>query len=272
MPKCLLPGFVGFLLAVLIGLPLTGCATKPELDAPRVTIAPYDRSGGDVLWALAPLRNESATTVVDPLAMSDRVVEAIEQVQGVRCLPMNRTLETMRAIKMPMVRSPADAQRLGDAMGVDAIVVGAITAYDPYDPKIGLALSLIPRTSAMNGMASPSTTTLNSRAVQSSPVEIAPSTPLGEPVSSVSELYDGKNQGVQMDVREYAEGRADKQSAAGWRRYLRSADLFAEFVAYRTVDQLVQSETLRLARLHPNPKQTVPAKPETANQNSSAGH
>lgn len=231
---------------------LGACATKPELDAPRMTVAPYDQSGGDVLWALAPLRNESATTVVDPLATSDRVVEAIEQVHGVRCLPMNRTLETMRALRMPMVRSPADAQKLGDAMGVDAIVVGAITSYDPYDPRIGLALSLVPRTAAMNGVFIAPSTTLDSRTVQSSAVEVIPVTALGEPSSTVSELYDGKNHAVQMDVRTYAEGRSDKASAAGWRRYLRSVDLFVEFAAYRTVDQLMQAETLRLAKLHPN--------------------
>lgn len=247
---------------------LGACATKPELDAPRMTIAPYDHAGGDVLWALAPLRNESATTVVDPLATSDRVVEAIEQVNGVRCLPMNRTLETMRALRMPMVRSPADAQKLGDAMGVDAIVVGAITSYDPYDPRIGLALSLVPRTAAMNGVFRPVEKSLDSRTVQSSPVEMIPVTALGEPSSSVSELFDGKNHAVQMDVRMYAEGRADKASAAGWRRYLRSVDLFAEFVAYRTVDQLMQAETIRLAKLHPLPTQNTNKNPPEAVANA----
>ncbi|MGH7242102.1 MAG: CsgG/HfaB family protein [Phycisphaerales bacterium] len=251
---------------------LIGCQAKPELDAPRFTISPYDQSHGELLWAVAPLRNESATTTVDPLAMSDKIVEALEQVHGIRALPMNRTLETMRAIRMPMLRTPADANKLAEALGVDALVVGAITAYDPYDPRLGLALTVVPRTSAMNGLAQVDTGKLDARAVQTSTTEITQQfAVLGEPTSSASLLFDGKNQAVQMDVRTYAEGRAERVSAAGWRRYLRSVDLFAEFAAYRTVDQLVQAETLRLAKLHPKPKQIETAKSEKSTA-SAAGH
>lgn len=249
----------GIAFAILSG----GCQAKPDLDAPRFTISPYNQSHGELLWAVAPLRNESATTTVDPLAMSDKIVEALEQVHGIRALPMNRTLETMRAIRMPMVRTPADANKLAEALGVDALVIGAITAYDPYDPRLGLALTVVPRTSAMNGMTQLETGKLDARAVQASPTEITQANAtLGEPTSSASLLFDGKNQAVQMDVRSYAEGRSERVSAAGWRRYLRSVDLFSEFAAYRTVDQLVQAETLRLAKLRPKSKQNETGKSE----------
>ncbi|MBL8874358.1 MAG: hypothetical protein JNM86_01015 [Phycisphaerae bacterium] len=255
--------FTACVCMLLIGLVQAGCQSKPELDAPRFTVSPYDQSHGELLWAVAPLRNESATTTVDPLVMSDKIVEAIEQVRGVRAMPMNRTLETMRALRMPMVRTPADANKLAEALGVDALVVGAITAYDPYDPRLGLALTVVPRTTAMNGMARVETGKLDARAVQSSPTEVTQGAGiLGEPTSSASLLFDGKNQAVQMDVRNYAEGRAERVSAAGWRRYLRSVDLFSEFAAYRTVDQLVQAETLRLAKLQPRPKQSETPKSE----------
>ena len=255
---------------LLIGLLQAGCQSKPELDAPRFTVSPYDQSHGELLWAVAPLRNESATTTVDPLQMSDKIVEAIEQVRGVRALPMNRTLETMRALRMPMVRTPADANKLAEALGVDALVVGAITAYDPYDPRLGLALTVVPRTTAMNGMARVETGKLDARAVQSSPTEMtAGAAVLGEPTSSASLLFDGKNQAVQMDIRNYAEGRSERVSAAGWRRYLRSVDLFAEFAAFRTVDQLVQAETLRLAKLQPRTKQNETPKSEKSTASAS---
>lgn len=246
-----------------IGCLQAGCQAKPELDAPQFTVSPYDQSRGELLWAVAPLRNESATTTVDPLVMSDKIVEALEQVRGIRALPMNRTLETMRALRMPMIRTAGDANRLAEALGVDALVVGAITAYDPYDPRLGLALTLVPRTAAMNGMTHLETGKLDARAVTSSATEVAAATaPLGEPSSSASLLFDGKNQAVQMDVRNYAEGRAERVSAAGWRRYLRSVDLFSEFAAHRTVDQLVQAETLRLARMQPKSEQSGTPKSE----------
>ncbi|MBL8885518.1 MAG: hypothetical protein JNK16_02560, partial [Phycisphaerales bacterium] len=157
----------------------------------------------------------------------------------------------------------ADANKLAEALGVDALVIGAITAYDPYDPRLGLALTVVPRTSAMNGMTQLETGKLDARAVQASPTEITQANAtLGEPTSSASLLFDGKNQAVQMDVRSYAEGRSERVSAAGWRRYLRSVDLFSEFAAYRTVDQLVQAETLRLAKLRPKSKQNETGKSE----------
>jgi hypothetical protein len=144
--------------------------------------------------------------------------------------------------------------KLADVLGVDALVVGSITTYDPYDPRIGFALTLLPRTTSMNGVA-PAPKPLDPRELQTSPTEVFVPAPLGEPASTVSELYDGKNQAIQMDLKTYAEGRADKTSAVGWRRYLRSVDLFAQFAAYRIVDELVQLETIRLGRALPSPKQ-----------------
>lgn len=230
---------------------LSGCASAPELATPRSTLAPYSTAHGELLWAVAPLRNESATSTVDALAVSDRVVEALEQVKGVRAVPMNRTIETMRALKMPLVRTPGDAKKLADALGVDALIVGSITAYEPYDPKLGLALALVPRTEAMQGRVMQKDQGVDPRAVQSSAVEITPPPSSGEPASAVSEFFDGKNQAVQMDVRTFAEGRSDRVSASGWKRYLKSVDLFAEFAAYRTVDSLLQAETIRLATASP---------------------
>jgi hypothetical protein len=49
----------------------------------------------------------------------------------------------MRALEFPAVRTPIEAQQLARAMGVDGIVAGTITAYDPYDPPVfGLSLAL----------------------------------------------------------------------------------------------------------------------------------
>lgn len=255
------------------GLAPSGCATKPDLATPRSTLAPYDTSRGELLWAVAPLRNESATSTVDALAISDRIVEAVEQVKGVRAVPMNRTIETMRALKMPLVRTPGDAKRLADALGVDALVIGSITTYEPYDPKLGFALALVPRTAAMQGGTPPNAPTVDPRSVQSSAIEIAPPPAAGEPASTVSELFDGKNHGVQMDVRTFALGRAEAVSANGWRRYLKSVDLFSEFAAYRTIDALIQAETVRLATSTPSqrPASTTPG-PSTAGASAMPEH
>lgn len=231
----------------------TGCASpEAKFKAPEVLAAPYDASSGGVLWAVVPLRNESGTTLFDPSDVSDKVVEAAAQVRGVRVLPLNRTIAAMRSLKMPAVSTPADARRVATELGVDGLIVGSITSYDPYDPpKLGLALALVARPGAMDRRSQAS---LDPRVLSVQPTDYTPFpgvAPPDAPASVVSVLLDAKNHQVLMDLRRYAEGRHDDRTALGWRRYTASMDLFSEFAAWHAVGRLLDAEWLRLARASP---------------------
>src|SRR4051812_20156380 len=78
---------------------LFGCdgQSADRLTSPSVIVAPYDPSRGEVLWAVVPLRNESGTSIVNVGAMSDKLVNAAEEVRGIRCVPLNRTIQAMQA-------------------------------------------------------------------------------------------------------------------------------------------------------------------------------
>lgn len=231
----------------------TGCSSSgAKLKAPEVLASPYDTSAGEVLWAVIPLRNESGTTLFDPSDVSDKVVAAAAQVRGVRVLPLNRTIAAMRSLKIASVSSPADARRLAQEMGVDGIVLGSISQYDPYDPpKLGLSLALYTRPGAMDRRGD---ARVDPRVLSVQPTDYNPfpgSSFTDAPASVVSEYLDGKNHQVLMDLKRYAEGRHDEHSALGWRRYLASMDLFSEFAAWRAVGGLLGHEWLRLARVTP---------------------
>ncbi len=237
--------------AVLLVTVFAGCSgSKEQLVPPQSLTAPYDTSRGEVLWAVVPLRNESGTTLIEIGEVSDKVVQAAAQVRGVRVLPLNRTIAAMRALKLMELASPADAKRLATELGVDGLIVGSITAWDPYDPpKLGLALALYTRPGSMDR---PSGDTLDTRRLESRPTDYQyfPQTmPDSIPASVVSEFLDGKNQQVQMDVKAYATGRHDPASALAWHRYLVSMDLYSEFAAWHTVGRLVDHEWIRLARV-----------------------
>ena len=119
---------------------LSACKSGPRQDrlvAPRALQAPYDASKGEVLWAVIPLRNESGTTIVDELVVTDKLIGAIEEVRGLRCLPLDRTLAAMETLELRSVRTPGEARQLAQALGADAVVAGNITAYDPYTPIMG---------------------------------------------------------------------------------------------------------------------------------------
>ena len=130
-------GLLGVLVSAIL---LAGCAQRPALVPPGVVVSPY---AADAAIAVIPLRNESGASFLDADAQTDKVIAALSQVRGLTCLPLNRTIEAMRALELPAVVSPIQAQQVAQAMGVDGVVVGTITAYDPYDPPVfGLSLAL----------------------------------------------------------------------------------------------------------------------------------
>ncbi len=241
------------LAAALVILP--GCDSfsrhDKELTQPRITVAPYDASLGDVLWAVIPLTNETGTEVFDPLVVSDKLVAAVEEVVGVRAVPLNRTLEAMRSLGFKGVRDPGQVRQLAAVMGVDGIIVGTITAYDPYDPPtIGLSLALYARSDAMRGSHGPDQ--IDPRTLTASPVDTQarPTARLGDrPTAVVSANLDAKDHSVLAALRDYAQGRHDPISALGWRRYTASMDLYTQFATQHLVAALIQQEQQRLGPL-----------------------
>jgi hypothetical protein len=247
LTRCTRPIAAALVLGAALA-PLPGCASRPELTPPAQVTAPYDNARGDVLWAVVPLRNETGTTTLDAFAISDKVVAAAAQVRGLRVLPLNRTIATMRAISMPQLATPADAKRLATEMGVDGLIVGSITAYDPYNPPtLGLSLAIYARPGAME-FGRPAAMDVRQLQYQPTDYQYFPrSTHTEAPASVISEHLDAKNHQVLMDVQEYAQGRHDPKSAYGWKRYVASMDLFSEFAASYAVGRLLEHEWIRLA-------------------------
>lgn len=247
-------GYVGFTMLLMLALGVlaaSGCASRdPErLVAPSVTVAPYDSIPGGVLWAVAPVRNESGTVTVDTPELTDKIVAACAQVQGVRVLSANRTAQAMRALELREISNSADAKRVAARMGADAIVVASVSAYDPYVPTLGLSVALFTRPGSP---IDETTRAGDPRALTMQTSERAPTRRAAmpdAPASVVSEHFDGKNHQVLIEIRNFATGRSEQNSALNWKRYVASMPLFEEFCSAAAVDRLVQAEWLRVSRL-----------------------
>lgn len=234
-----------------------GCSTSsgPEFAPVRTLQSPvYGATGEEFVWAVAPLRNESGVAQADVQMVADALVEQIEQVDGLACVPFNRTLAAMRALDLRFISTPEEAQALAGALGVDALVIGTVTSWNPYNPpKLGLALALFvaPGSPMATGAVAPTGPEGPPDPVllQSSPTERGmPGSQWSErPASVVSEQLDGANHLVQKSVKEFAEGRSPTVSALGWRRYLASMPLYAEFACYRLTERLLAAEERRVA-------------------------
>lgn len=237
------------LLSVIPCVLLAACASnsKEVLTAPQPIIAPYDSRTGEVTWAVAVPMNESATSSVQPLEVGDALVAALEECRGIRCIPMNRTVQAMRDMNLPSIRTAADARQLATALGADAILVSTISAYDPYTPEFGIAAAVFARPGAM--LPQSQTTSKDPRLLTRSTAEPTFDSPTSfgdRPVCVVSEHLDGRNHQVLMDLRTYALGRMQGESALGWRQYLVSMPRYTQFAAYRTVHQVIQQEWIRI--------------------------
>jgi len=228
---------------------VAGCQPRePALFAPNQLVAPYASSANAPLplWAVAPFNNESGTTTVDQLAVSDAIVAKASEVRGLATIPLNRTLAAMRSLRMDAVRSPSDARRLAQAVGADAIIIGSITAYDPYNPpKVGLTLGLFfsPQSRLFNAPQPFDPVTLSTAPNDRQSVPITST----EPESIISDYLDAANHGVQIDLQSYAQGRYERTNPLGWRKYLVSMDLYTEFAAFQAVRHLLEAERARLA-------------------------
>ena len=230
------------LLALMI---LSGCTPKEILHQPDVLVSPYKASGGDVLWAVTPLANESGVSFVDTARIADDLVNSIDEVRGLSCLPMNRTLGLMRARGIRAVTSPQEARALANALGVDGLIVGTITAYDPYDPpKIGLKLALFARNPGVN---SPDMDPLCLQVAYTEFDQKLASQYLTKPVAALSEHLDGANHEVEMQLRRYAEGRHDPDCALGWKSIMASMELYTRFAAFISVSRLIEQEHQRVS-------------------------
>lgn len=244
-------------LILAMGL-LVGCTSDPRAHAPPLN-NPY---GQRTVWAVAPLRNESGSAYADGARLADHLARQLEHAGDLDVMPVNRVLAAMTALKMPEVASPAQAVQLQRTLGAAGLVVGTVTAYDPYDPpKVGLQLELFaaaldPAASSVDVrelVRSPAFTPAPARAAQA------------RPVSAVSAVIDASDPAMQEPMRAYAAGRSpqDRRPSAiqsfaashglggdpdhAWRRYRISMDLFVEFASYVMSRRLLEAETQRLS-------------------------
>ena len=226
------------LLILAIGF---GCQNRHQgrLERPSSLLAPYDTPQ---LWAIAPLANESGTTAVDRMTITDLLSEQLQQVDGVNTIPVNRVLLAMQRLGLNAVTTPQDARNLIVVLGVDGLVVGTITAWDPYQPpKLGLAVQLFTTASmpATNAAFDPNTARRATGETVSNPSTAAP-------IAQAAGIWDASNHQTLASLKSFTRGRTRLDSAYGPDLYLVDMDLYTQFVAHRLVEKLLRNEHSRL--------------------------
>lgn len=90
--------------------------------------------------AVAPFFNLSQERTVDGREFALAYYSELQKVPGFEVLPVGVAERAMIDNGLTM-ESPDDALELARILGVDAVVVGAVTDYDPYSPRVGLKVA-----------------------------------------------------------------------------------------------------------------------------------
>ena len=216
---------------------LAGCNRRIAL--PKNYASPYPATK---LWAVVPFANESGTTVPDPMRVADQLTQQLQQVEGVDVLPVNRVIEAMAAQQFDEVTTLTEAHALMDMLQVDGLLVGSITAWDPYEPpKIGISVQLYSRRRGKDRVLDSRQLTAATSGNQLPTVHQEP-----RPIAQVSDYFDAANGDILRRLQQYAYGRTPTDAPAGWRRYLLDMDLYSEFVSHELMRRLFRSEWQRM--------------------------
>lgn len=90
--------------------------------------------------AIAPFFNLSSERSVDGYDFAEAYYTELQKVPGFEVVPVGIADRAIRENQLTM-DGPEDALKLARLLDVDAVVIGAITDYDPYVPRVGLKVS-----------------------------------------------------------------------------------------------------------------------------------
>ena len=212
---------------------LAGCTTSPHRT--RLT-SPYDRT---VTIAVAPAMNQSGSRDFDPVVAADLFASELGHVDEVMVIPVSRVLAVLAGQGRRQIGSPSHALEVCEALGADAIVVMAVTEYDPYDPPVGgMAAQLYVLPSVPGSGFDP---VQASRQASPPGVGDANDSPL-RPKAQSQRVFNASHDEVAEAVKEYARGRDADDSPMAWRKYIKSQQMFLRFCCWATVRELIRQE------------------------------
>ncbi len=231
---------------VLFGLMISwGC--QPGIILPDEHASPYAQTR---VWAIAPLIDETATQgLVDGAALAHKIMLQSQRVEGLEIASAVRVAKAMQTAGIQSVHTDAQAITLLRQLGVDGLITGVVTGWDPYDPpKIAVSIRLYARFDEADVSNPAASSGLDYRRLMTAATarQVPGEQQRPKFVASVSDVFDASNGAVLQRVQSYAHGRTPSDSPAGWRRYLIRMDLYSEFVAHELVRKLFALEWDRL--------------------------
>ena len=167
---------------------------------------------------------------------------------GVGVIGVNRVMAILAEQGVGRIQSPQHALAVCERVGADAILVFAVSEYDPYTPVVGLTAQLYTRPvapagparqGAEGGMTSNGGAGSESGSEAGSRPGVAPERWPVRPAAECQRVFNATHERVQNAVREYADKRKEGESPYGWRKYLVSQEWFLRFCCHTVARDLL---------------------------------
>lgn len=189
--------------------------------------------------AVAPALNLSGSADFDANRFADLMASELSYADGIRVIPVSRVLGVLAAQGLDRVESARHAGELGEWLGADAVLVFAVTEYDPYDPpSIGISAQLYdsrPRIDLeLAGSEDPAELGCGDATLTEQPAV--------QVVAETQRVFDAAHGAVVAEIRAFASGRDADDSPYGWRRYVVSQQEFIRFCCHATIHALLTGE------------------------------
>jgi hypothetical protein len=193
-------------------------------------------------WAVAPVLNLSGQREVDPILQADLVYGQLQQVAGLNVLPVNRVVEVYRALKIDRVQTEEQAALVCQLLGCDALLVGSVSLYDPYDPpRMGASLQLFRSGKSVQGQ----NVDPRELARRASPPPSSAAAPAAATFLQAIGMFDASNGSTRTDLHRYALGRNDPVGPLRDRAYLLEMDRYGGFVYHSLIEELLAKPALQ---------------------------
>lgn len=217
-----------------VSLALNGCGTGEKKRTEPFFVR--NPTLGPLTVAVAPAINLSGSLDFDRSRFADLMAIELSYADGISVIPVSRVLGVLSAQGRETVESPGHAAYLAHVLGADAILVFAVTRYDPYDPpSIGITAQLYAARAAPG--ISPSDQSESMQSSSGSAGDMRGDTPAL--LAQSSAVHDATHAAVAEDIKDFARYRKADKSPYGWRKFVVSQQGFIQYCCYATVRSLL---------------------------------
>ena len=210
---------------------LAGCRGENRTDS----VVVMNTRLGPATVAVAPALNLSGSSEFDPNRLADLMASELSFAEGVKVIPVSRVLTVLSAQGQTGVESPAHALELIKLLGADAILVFAVTEYDPYDPpSIGISAQLFGARSQSRFGALDPIALSRQAGLAAAPQRTSPRGLMAQ----TQRVFHASHGSVVEEIKRFAAYHGADESPYGWRRFVVNQQDFIRYCCHATISKL----------------------------------